>query len=155
MIQYETGEVLRSADSQARKKAALLNSAPPSDPDWTAQLEKERQEEIRVISGACEVLGREIYEVGGANSTYTTEQTIASSVPRTIWNNQKLMADRSRRTLHVQRHSRSAEHHGSHTRSRGMLQPSSLLLFGLNVPSWLYGATASRECCVMSRADTI
>lgn len=48
---------------QARKKDALLNSAPPSDPDWTAQLEKERQEEIQVIGDACDVLGREIYEV--------------------------------------------------------------------------------------------
>jgi hypothetical protein len=41
----------------------LLNSAPPDDPDWTAQLEKERQEEIHVIGGACDALGREIYEV--------------------------------------------------------------------------------------------
>jgi len=41
----------------------LLNSAPPDDPDWTAQLEKERQEEIQVIGGACDALGREIYEV--------------------------------------------------------------------------------------------
>jgi len=40
-----------------------LNSAPPSDPDWTAQLEKERQDEIQVIGGACDSLGREIYEV--------------------------------------------------------------------------------------------
>ena len=40
-----------------------MNSAPPSDPDWTAQLEKERQEEIQVIGDACDVLGREIYEV--------------------------------------------------------------------------------------------
>lgn len=40
-----------------------MNSAPPADPDWTAQLEKERQEEIQVIGNACEVLGREIYEV--------------------------------------------------------------------------------------------
>lgn len=49
---------------QARKKEALINSAPPSDPAWTAQLEKERQEEIRVISDACEILGRDIFEVG-------------------------------------------------------------------------------------------
>jgi hypothetical protein len=41
----------------------LLNSAPPADPDWTDKLEKERQEEIRVIGGACEALGREIHEV--------------------------------------------------------------------------------------------
>jgi OTU domain-containing protein 6 len=49
---------------QARKQEALLNSAPPSDPAWTAQLEQERKDEIRVISEACEVLGREIFEVG-------------------------------------------------------------------------------------------
>lgn len=42
----------------------MVNSAPPSDPAWTAQLEKERQEEIRVISDACEILGRDIFEVG-------------------------------------------------------------------------------------------
>ena len=40
-----------------------MNSAPPNDPDWTAQLEKERQEEIQVIGGACDSLGREIFEV--------------------------------------------------------------------------------------------
>ncbi|OCF41754.1 OTU domain-containing protein 6B [Kwoniella heveanensis CBS 569] len=50
-------------ERQARKQEALLNSAPPSDPNWTAQLEKERQEEIQVIGNACEVLGREIYEI--------------------------------------------------------------------------------------------
>lgn len=41
----------------------MLNSAPPSNPEWDAQLEKERQEEIRVISDACTTLGREIHEV--------------------------------------------------------------------------------------------
>ncbi|GFZ43752.1 hypothetical protein JCM24511_01472 [Saitozyma sp. JCM 24511] len=50
-------------ERQARKKEALVNSAPPSDPAWTAQLEKERQEEIRVISDACEILGRDIFEI--------------------------------------------------------------------------------------------
>ncbi|WVQ93878.1 hypothetical protein IAU59_000956 [Kwoniella sp. CBS 9459] len=50
-------------ERQARKQEALLNSAPPSDPNWTAQLEKERQEEIQVIGNACSVLGREIYEI--------------------------------------------------------------------------------------------
>ncbi|WVF66256.1 hypothetical protein IAT40_000996 [Kwoniella sp. CBS 6097] len=50
-------------ERQARKQEALLNSAPPSDPNWTAQLEKERQEEIQVIGNACAVLGREIYEI--------------------------------------------------------------------------------------------
>jgi hypothetical protein len=56
--------VCRQLTYQTRKKEALINSAPPSDPAWTAQLEKERQEEIRVISDACEVLGRDIFEVG-------------------------------------------------------------------------------------------
>jgi hypothetical protein len=41
----------------------LINSAPPTDPDWTDKLEKERQDEIQVIGGACEALGREIHEV--------------------------------------------------------------------------------------------
>ena len=41
----------------------MLDSAPPSDPAWNAQLEKERQDEIRVIAGACAVLGREIFEI--------------------------------------------------------------------------------------------
>lgn len=50
-------------ERQARKKEALLASAPPSDPAWTAQLEKERQEEIRIITDACSVLGRELYEI--------------------------------------------------------------------------------------------
>jgi OTU domain-containing protein 6 len=45
-----------------------LNSAPPSDPDWTEKLERERQEEIQVIGDACEALGREIYEVSSAFS---------------------------------------------------------------------------------------
>lgn len=54
---------MMSADTQARKQQALLESAPPADPNWNAQLEAERQEEIRVISNACGVLGRSIYEV--------------------------------------------------------------------------------------------
>ena len=48
---------------QARKRDALLSSAPPNDPAWNAQLEKERQDEIQIISEACEAMGREIYEV--------------------------------------------------------------------------------------------
>ncbi|WWD22282.1 hypothetical protein CI109_106773 [Kwoniella shandongensis] len=50
-------------ERQARKQEALINSAPPSDPNWTAQLEKERQEEIQIIGNACTVMGREIYEI--------------------------------------------------------------------------------------------
>ncbi|WWC67034.1 uncharacterized protein I206_100941 [Kwoniella pini CBS 10737] len=50
-------------ERQARKTEALLNSAPPDDPNWNAQLEKERLEEIQVISDACTSLGREIYEI--------------------------------------------------------------------------------------------
>ncbi|KAK8845333.1 hypothetical protein IAR55_006046 [Kwoniella newhampshirensis] len=50
-------------ERQARKQEALINSAPPSDPNWTALLEKERQEEIHVIGNACTVMGREIYEI--------------------------------------------------------------------------------------------
>ncbi|WVR03304.1 hypothetical protein IAU60_000295 [Kwoniella sp. DSM 27419] len=50
-------------ERQARKQEALVNSAPPADPNWTAQLEKERQEEIQAIGNACSVLGREIYEI--------------------------------------------------------------------------------------------
>ncbi|EIW67845.1 hypothetical protein TREMEDRAFT_33151 [Tremella mesenterica DSM 1558] len=53
----------RFAERQARKQEALLAVAPPVDPNWSAQLEKERQEEIQVISDACEVLGRELYEI--------------------------------------------------------------------------------------------
>lgn len=53
----------RFEERQARKQQELENSAPPSDPNWTAQLERERQEEIDVISRACAVLGREIYEI--------------------------------------------------------------------------------------------
>lgn len=48
---------------QARKQEALLESAPPADPDWTAQLEKERQEEIKVISDACIALNRDLFEI--------------------------------------------------------------------------------------------
>lgn len=50
-------------ERQARKKAALLESAPPSDPNWDAQLERERQEEIKVVQEACIVLGREVFEI--------------------------------------------------------------------------------------------
>ncbi|RSH84544.1 uncharacterized protein EHS24_006066 [Apiotrichum porosum] len=53
----------RFAERQARKKQAILESAPPTDPGWNAQLEKERQEEISVIGNACEVLNREIFEI--------------------------------------------------------------------------------------------
>jgi hypothetical protein len=48
----------------------LINSAPPTDPDWTDKLEKERQDEIQVIGGACEALGREIYEVSPLLETH-------------------------------------------------------------------------------------
>lgn len=48
---------------QARKQEALLESAPPADPEWTAQLEKERQEEIKVISDACIALNCELFEI--------------------------------------------------------------------------------------------
>ena len=51
----------------------MLNSAPPDDPDWTAQLEKERQEEIQVIGGACDSLGREIYEVSCMRTSAAVE----------------------------------------------------------------------------------
>lgn len=51
----------------------MLNSAPPDDPDWTAQLEKERQEEIQVIGGACDALGREIYEVSHIRTSTAVE----------------------------------------------------------------------------------
>ncbi|OCF59977.1 OTU domain-containing protein 6B [Kwoniella mangroviensis CBS 10435] len=50
-------------ERQARKTQALLESAPPDDPNWNAQLEKERLEEIQMIGDACTVLGREIYEI--------------------------------------------------------------------------------------------
>ncbi|WWC85586.1 uncharacterized protein L201_000450 [Kwoniella dendrophila CBS 6074] len=50
-------------ERQARKTEALLNTAPPDDPNWNAQLEKERQEEIRIIGDACTVLGRDLYEI--------------------------------------------------------------------------------------------
>ncbi|WVQ81013.1 hypothetical protein IAT38_003120 [Cryptococcus sp. DSM 104549] len=50
-------------ERQARKQEALANSAPPEDPQWTAQLEKERQDEIRIIGAACVALGREIHEI--------------------------------------------------------------------------------------------
>lgn len=41
----------------------MMKSAPPDDPGWTAQLEKERQEEIKIISDACTSLGRVLHEV--------------------------------------------------------------------------------------------
>ncbi|KIR63852.1 hypothetical protein I312_105202 [Cryptococcus bacillisporus CA1280] len=53
----------RFEERQARKQEALLESAPPADPDWTAQLEKERQEEIKVISDACIALNRDLFEI--------------------------------------------------------------------------------------------
>lgn len=49
---------------QARRQEALLHSAPPNDPAWNAQLEKERQEEIKVITDACAAMGAELHEVG-------------------------------------------------------------------------------------------
>ncbi|WVO17641.1 hypothetical protein L204_105338 [Cryptococcus depauperatus] len=53
----------RFEERQARKQEEMLKSEPPADPNWTAQLERERQEEIKVISAACNVLGREIFEI--------------------------------------------------------------------------------------------
>ena len=53
----------RFAERQERKKEALINSAPPVDAAWTAQLEKERLEEIQVVQDACTALGRELFEV--------------------------------------------------------------------------------------------
>ncbi|EAL18288.1 hypothetical protein CNBK0110 [Cryptococcus deneoformans B-3501A] len=53
----------RFEERQARKQEALLESAPPADPEWTAQLEKERQEEIKVISDACIALNCELFEI--------------------------------------------------------------------------------------------
>ena len=57
----------RFAERQARRLEALVNSAPPNDPAWSAQLERERQEEIELMRDACGLLGREIHEVGGLN----------------------------------------------------------------------------------------
>ncbi|ODO01807.1 OTU domain-containing protein 6B [Cryptococcus wingfieldii CBS 7118] len=45
-------------ERQARKQQEMLDSAPPDNPDWTAQLDRERQEEIKVIGDACLALGR-------------------------------------------------------------------------------------------------
>ncbi|WOO79642.1 OTU domain-containing protein 2 [Vanrija pseudolonga] len=53
----------RFAERQARKKQSILDAAPPTDPAWNAQLEKERQEEIAVISQACDTLGANIFEI--------------------------------------------------------------------------------------------
>ncbi|OWZ29510.1 OTU domain-containing protein 6B [Cryptococcus neoformans c45] len=53
----------RFEERQARKQEALLESTPPADPGWTAQLEKERQEEIKVISDACFALNRNLFEI--------------------------------------------------------------------------------------------
>lgn len=53
----------RPLTPQARKQQSILDSAPHVDASWNAQLEKERQEEITVISDACGVLGREVYEI--------------------------------------------------------------------------------------------
>ncbi|MGG6497231.1 UNVERIFIED_CONTAM: hypothetical protein NY603_30350, partial [Bacteroidetes bacterium 56_B9] len=51
------------AERQARKQQAMLEQAPPSDPNWDKQLEKERLEEVKVVGHACAVLGRMIHEV--------------------------------------------------------------------------------------------
>lgn len=53
----------RFAERQARKTQAILDSAPPTDPAWNAQLEKERQEELQVLSHACDVMDRDIFEI--------------------------------------------------------------------------------------------
>ncbi|BEJ11954.1 hypothetical protein CspHIS471_0204140 [Cutaneotrichosporon sp. HIS471] len=53
----------RFAERQARKQQAVLDSAPAQDAAWNAQLEKERLEEIAVIRDACNVLGRQIFEI--------------------------------------------------------------------------------------------
>ena len=51
------------AERQARKQQAMLEQAPPSDPNWDKQLEKERIEEVRVVGDACAKMGRIIHEV--------------------------------------------------------------------------------------------
>ncbi|TXT06030.1 hypothetical protein VHUM_03503 [Vanrija humicola] len=53
----------RFAERQARKKQSILDAAPPTDPAWNAQLERERQDEIAVIGKACGTLGAEIFEI--------------------------------------------------------------------------------------------
>ncbi|KAL1409622.1 OTU protein [Vanrija albida] len=53
----------RFAERQARKKQSILDAAPPTDPAWNAQLEKERQDEIAVISAACDTLRAELFEI--------------------------------------------------------------------------------------------
>ncbi|WVQ76503.1 hypothetical protein IAR50_006172 [Cryptococcus sp. DSM 104548] len=50
-------------ERQARKQQEMLDAAAPDNPEWTAQLEKERQEEIKVIGDACMALGRAIHEI--------------------------------------------------------------------------------------------
>jgi OTU domain-containing protein 6 len=50
-----------------------LHSAPPNDPAWNAQLEKERQEEIKVITDACAAMGAELHEVGALRRMMTLE----------------------------------------------------------------------------------
>jgi hypothetical protein len=52
-----------AADPQARKQQAVLDAAPISDPAWNAALEAERQDEIRTIADACEVLGMALMEI--------------------------------------------------------------------------------------------
>lgn len=54
------------AERQARKQQAMLEQAPPSNPNWDKQLEKERLDEVRVVGDACVALGRMIHEVCGA-----------------------------------------------------------------------------------------
>jgi hypothetical protein len=48
-----------------------LHSAPPNDPAWNAQLERERQEEIKVITDACAAMGAELHEVGDTQRLMT------------------------------------------------------------------------------------
>ena len=55
------------AERQARKQQAMLEQAPPSDPNWDKQLEKERLDEVRVVGDACVALGRMIHEVCDAS----------------------------------------------------------------------------------------
>lgn len=51
------------AERQARKQQAMLEQAPPDNPNWDKQLEKERIDEVRVVGDACAKMGRIIHEV--------------------------------------------------------------------------------------------
>jgi OTU domain-containing protein 6 len=48
---------------QERKAAALIEKYAPIDANADAQLEREAQEEERVITGVCNQLGLEMHEV--------------------------------------------------------------------------------------------